>query len=313
MTPIAAFDIWPDGTARRADDTAPRAADGAAYRWIHCDLDDPGLRDWAHTALPAQAAGALVQGETRPRCDTLGTGLILNLRGVNLNPGADTEDMVSLRLWADTGLIVSVRKRRIFAVDAVRQALDAGRGPASTAAWIETVAEGLTHRIEAAIADMEDTSDTLEEALLDGEPCADQLGPLRRKLIKLHRFLAPQREALRRLASADVVVPAQRSGLRESANRAERALETLTMLTDRAKAMQDQIHIENAERMSRNGMLLSIVASVFLPLGFITGLFGVNLGGMPGASSALGFLVLSVSCAIIALLLLWLFRKLGWF
>lgn len=313
MTPIAAFDIFPDGTATPCPDTTPRPAEGAAYRWLHVDLADPDLPDWAAETLPEDAGNALVQAETRPRCDTLGPGLIVNLRGVNLNPGQETEDMISLRLWAEPGLLVTVRKRRIFAVEDIRQLVLVGEAPPTIAHWVELVAEGMTERIEAAILQLEDATDDLEEAILDDEPVSEDLAPLRRKLIKLHRFLAPQRDALAKLVAADGIVAAERAGLRESANRAARALETLNTLTERAKAMQDQIHIANAERMNRNSMILSIVASIFLPLGFITGLFGVNLAGIPAASNPAAFGLLALICLLIALLLLWIFRKMDWF
>ncbi len=61
----------------------------------------------------------------------------------------------------------------------------------------------------------------------------------------------------------------------------------------------------------RNSYVLSIVAAIFLPLGFLTGLFGVNIGGMPGTEAALAFwLLTSVSVVIgIALFLIFKFSK----
>ncbi|MGB8623837.1 MAG: CorA family divalent cation transporter, partial [Paracoccaceae bacterium] len=95
ITPLAAFDVMADGRAVPLSEPwpGPEPADGAHWRWLHLDLTDPALAGWARAHLPPIAASALLQAETRPRCDTLGDGLIVNLRGVNMNPGQDTDDM----------------------------------------------------------------------------------------------------------------------------------------------------------------------------------------------------------------------------
>ena len=59
--------------------------------------------------------------------------------------------------------------------------------------------------------------------------------------------------------------------------------------------------------------VLSIVAAMFLPLGFLTGLVGINLGGIPGSESPLGFLVFSLLMIMILALQLWYFSRKHWF
>ncbi|MDX1581213.1 MAG: CorA family divalent cation transporter, partial [Alphaproteobacteria bacterium] len=69
--------------------------------WVHLDHHSPEVRAWLveKSGLDPLVCEALLAEETRPRCTPFGEGLVLILRGVNLNPGADPEDMVSLRLW----------------------------------------------------------------------------------------------------------------------------------------------------------------------------------------------------------------------
>ncbi len=68
-----------------------------------------------------------------------------------------------------------------------------------------------------------------------------------------------------------------------------------------------------SEAMNRQMLLLSVVSAIFLPLGFITGLLGINVGGMPGAASPLAFWIVAVLLVALAGVLLWLFRRLGFF
>ena len=58
--------------------------------------------------------------------------------------------------------------------------------------------------------------------------------------------------------------------------------------------------------------VLSIVAAMLLPLGFLTGLVGINLGGIPGSESPFGFLVFSLLMIMILALQLWYFSRKHW-
>ena len=59
---------------------------------------------------------ALFASGTRPRVLEVGEGLLVNLRGVNLNADADPEDMVSIRMWIDKSRIITIERRKVRAV-----------------------------------------------------------------------------------------------------------------------------------------------------------------------------------------------------
>ncbi|MDH5798208.1 MAG: zinc transporter ZntB, partial [Paracoccaceae bacterium] len=100
---------------------------------------------------------------------------------------------------------------------------------------------------------------------------------------------------------------------REVANRNLRSFEELEAITQRLQVLQDYIFSQRSEETSRNGMILSIVAAIFLPLGFLTGLFGVNIAGMPGMEWPWAFTVLTGISVVIGIALYFLFRVLRWF
>ncbi|ALG90182.1 MULTISPECIES: zinc transporter ZntB [Actibacterium] len=317
LSPLAAFDIAEDGRASPVAEDWPAAAPraGARWRWLHLDVTNPAMAGWAAEHLPEVGAAALSQPETRPRCDALGAGLILNLRGVNMNPGQESDDMVSLRMWVGEALIVSARVRKVFAVDALRQAALAGHAPPTPDAFLLRLTEGLTDRIEAVSLALEDATDTLEEEIFDHDRFdADALAPTRRKVIRLRRYIGPQREALNRLAQSPLplIGPEMRPMLAETANRATRAVEELDAVSARLAALQEHVNAELSARMGRNGYVLSVVAAIFLPLGFFTGLFGVNLAGIPGTAAPHAFAVLTVMLSALGLGLFALFRWRKW-
>ena len=58
--------------------------------------------------------------------------------------------------------------------------------------------------------------------------------------------------------------------------------------------------------------VLSIISAIFLPLGFLTGLLGVNVGGIPGAENSFSFSIFTISLVFIVAIQLYIFRKKKW-
>ena len=312
-SPLAAFDITPGGAATAVDITAPRTA--KTWRWVHLDFADPHLADWLHAQIDPLIANALIAAETRPRADVIGDGMIVMLRGVNLNPGADPFDMVALRMWITHDTIISVRKRKLKAVEALRLGALAGKAPGSPPAFLAALADALAHRIEAISLKLEDDVDALEEHSLDTKvDISNDCLPLRQSIIKLRRFVGPQREALEDLAlNADGHLPhADAVRIREVANRTARTVEALDASRDRLSAIQDHLDGQTAMKLGRNSYVLSVMAAIFLPLGFLTGLFGVNVAGMPGTETIWAFAALTALSTVIGIVLFAVFRWRGW-
>lgn len=316
ITPVCAFDISSNGKATVVTDGWPNTKSDAAFRWLHFNRTDPNFEAWTAAHLPRSAAKALMQAETRPHCDRVQGGMILNLRGVNLNAGAEAEDMVSIRLFIADGLIISARRDKVFALDAIREDIDAGRAPRDIPAFIAALTFGLTKRIEAVTRKLAEGTDDAEDRAFDPVTAApEDIPALRQSIIKLRRFVRPQAEALEILGNG-LILPldeTSHSYMRETINRNKRNLEELDATNDRLTAIQDHEDAKAAKALGRNTYVLSIIAGVFLPLGFVTGLFGINVGGMPFVSSQAGFAVVTIGCFAVGALVIVLFRYLRWF
>ncbi len=293
-------------------------AAGYDWRWIHLNINHEEARSWIRSgaSLPAAAASALLAGETRPRVTTFGEGLVVNLRGVNLNEGAEPEDMVSLRIWIDARRIISVRLRKLRAAIDVREAVEEGLRPSGPGALVSKLASRLIDRIQPYVQEIEDEVDGLEDAMLSGGSSGlrAQLADTRHDAVLLRRFIAPQRDALTRLAmdEAPLFDHATKIELREIADLVTRQTESIDAARERAMVLQDQLTDQRAEEMNRNMMILSVAAAVFLPLGFLTGLFGINVGGMPGVDSPLAFWLVCAACVLIGGALVLVFKAMKW-
>jgi zinc transporter len=132
---------------------------------------------------------------------------------------------------------------------------------------------------------------------------------IRRQLIVLRRYLAPQRDVFSRLANEKIswLESDDLRHLQEIADRMGRWLEDLDASIARTSLLADEINALMTEAMNRRTYIMSLFAMVFLPLSFFTGLLGVNLGGIPGADSPWGFLNFCLLLLTIAGgILLWL-------
>lgn len=273
--------------------------------WVHLDYTHPEAQRWLRedSGLDELSCEALLAEETRPRSLVYRDQLLVQLRGVNLNPGADPNDMVSIRLWSDGRRIITTRRRKLLSVVDLRQALEAGRGPSSCGEFVAELADRLAVRMADVIDGIEDAVDTAEEQVLTAY--SHQLRPLlasiRREAIMLRRYLAPQREALTRLHSERLswLEELHRLQLREVADRTTRYVEDLDAARERAGVVQEELVSRLSEQMDRRMYVLSVVAALFLPLGFITGLLGVNVGGIPGAEDSHAFIAFTVGLALL--------------
>lgn len=282
--------------------------------WLHLDRSEPCSKAWLsnESALGEVASGALLAEETRPRCVVLPDGLLIILRGVNLNPGADPEDMVSLRMWLGLARVITVRRRPLVAVRDVQASLDAGAGPTTSGALVAALAERLIERMGPVMQQLDDQLDAIEVEALDGasESLRPRLADMRRQAIALRRHIAPQRDALGGLAMTPtaMLTDADRLKLREIGDRVTRYVEDLDALRERAAVTNDELSTRLAETMNRRMYVLSLVAGVFLPLGLLTGLLGVNVGGIPGTNNEWGFSIVTAALLIIGGGAAWLLR-----
>jgi zinc transporter len=303
---IHAFIIDPAGAVRTVDFAGVAGWQSQQGKlWVHLDANFPESLTWLRkeAALPRLIPEALVTQETRPRSTMVEDGLLLVLRGVNLNPGADPEDMVSIRMWVEEHRVITTRRRRLLSVqDAVESLQD--RPPSGTADLVLRIVEGLVGRINQAIDSLEDRVAGLEDGMLANpvQAMRAELAELRREGIALRRYLAPQREALGRLYSE---TPAwfqdlDRMRLREMYDRMVRLVEDLDAVRERATVIQEELVGRLSDQLNQRIYLLSITAALFLPLGFLTGLLGINVGGIPGAENPAAFWVF---CGLLALLL----------
>lgn len=318
---IFGFSVDKDGSVTELDQEAIQLLDLSNTKqwcWIHLNrLAEDAERSLQSVATPdAWIMNALLQADTRPRIVPHDNGYLLNLRGVNLNPGANPEDMVSIRMWATEHYAITTRSSRILAAEDIRDRMRAGKGPRSTGELIASLARRLVSRIGPVVASFDEQVDELEDQFLRQSSPTSKTGisQFRRKVLTLRRYLAPQREAMAGFTREEsgFLSTDDRNSLRDTQDTLMRLTEDLDLIRDRALLLQEQVVEEHAVAMNDRLFVLAVISIIFLPLGFVTGLFGVNVGGMPGVDNRFAFAILCTGTLVISCLILWYIWRKKW-
>ncbi|MGB0682459.1 MAG: CorA family divalent cation transporter [Magnetovibrionaceae bacterium] len=286
---LACWQLDGEGGGRELgfDEAKPLIGQGKPV-WLHFHLDDQGkaLAEDLGRLLPAGVVEELFDPDTRPRLTSYRRGALVNLRGVNLNPGANPEDMISLRIWLSEDLILTVRRRPLMSVRELQSRLSSSEedGPRQAGDFLAQISQALVSRMSDELDRLNDILDGYEE--FDDLPEEDQRGlaGLRRAVVKLRRFLAPQNAALAQAAGLEKswIQPSDRQALGLVVDDLQRNLEDLDLVRDRCAILKDALYVRTQDRMNKTVFHLTIITGIFLPLSFVTGLLGVNLGGVPG-------------------------------
>lgn len=273
------------------------------HLWLHFDYCDVEAQDWIRncSGLNEVAADGLLSPENRPHVLTRGNNLLLILRGVNLNKGENPEDMVSVRIWTNGKLLISTRKRLLTSTKDVLESLENRVGPESTSSLLVCWIERLIFRMNDTISSIEEHVSDIEEALFDNEPSElrSELLRIRQQCIGLRRYISPQREALSKLVSEPLawLNDINRLTLRSVADRQIRYVEDIDAIKERATMVKEELGSRVSEQLNNRSYVLTVVAAIFLPLGFFTGLMGINVGGMPGTENDIAFWLVVGICA----------------
>ncbi|MBA3453465.1 MAG: zinc transporter ZntB [Deltaproteobacteria bacterium] len=293
------------------------AADGVL--WLNLDYGLPDAAAWLEqsSGIDPVYREALVDSDPRPRAVLHGEDLMMIVRGINQNQGSEPEDMISLRVWAEPQRVITMRHRVSRSLKQLASDVGKNKGPRGAAdVFVQLIDRVVDHVVVRVVALGDDIAASEDQILSEkhGGDLRSQLADHRRRAIALRRFLAPQRDALAKLST--IALPwlskSEREQIAESADRMTRSVEELDAIRDRAAVTQEEIASRMGELTNQRIYVLSIITAVFLPLGFVCSLLGVNIGGVPLRDAEWAFWGLLGLFTVGVAIQLWIFRRRGW-
>lgn len=259
------------------------------FVWVHFNLASQRARHWleAREDLEPFVRESLLDGnDTRPRMEQVGDGLLAVLSDMHYDFQYEPADIGTLRLFLDERRIVSCRRHPLKATDRLRKELEEGARFTSTVEVMAELIELLSRTLGDVVAKLSLDLDSTEDSILaarynDGR---GKLGQVRRLVVQLRRHVAPQKQAFGRIGNrqlpwADDDALAR---LRDATERMAGVLYDIEAVQERAKVLQDELSARLSEQLNRNLYVLSLVTVVFAPMTLISGIFGMNVAGLPG-------------------------------
>jgi zinc transporter len=279
-------------------------------RWLHFNLADIRACHWieACEAIPADARELLLDSDSHIRCELFDQGIALVLGDLHHDFNGDPEGLGVLYVYVDNHLLVTGRRHPLRAVDQLRLELQRGAVVPSTPQLFARLIHDVDMSFHQLIKTISDDLDEAEDEILAGRihDHGSELGRLRRLLARLRRHMGAGRQTLQqsvsnmaRWCSLDDI-----DELREAIQHLEGTAQDLELVQERTRLLQEEIGSRLSEATNRNLYILSVVTVALLPINLITGIFGMNTGGLPWSDSPHGFwwvvfwMVIAVAAAL---------------
>lgn len=288
--------------------------------WVHLDANSDSTKSWLEkeaTYLDHLIIDALIAEETRPRIVEFDNGILIILRSVNLNKGAEAEDMVSLRIWIDSCRIITIQRRDMKAVFTIAEKIESGK-------LIKSAGEFLYNLLYESLSDTASFIYGISEALdiLEAKVTSTHDIKFREQIIQARsqsavfkRYLLPQKEVIKKLQTVEHqwITEWARRHFQENYDNITRMIEEAEEARDRSQILHDELSNALTEKLNRSMYKLSIVTSIFMPLSFVTGIFGMNIGGVPGINYPEAFNLCMFGMLLVFLFQVLFFKRGKWF
>ena len=298
------------GPGKASDNTR---ADGVT--WYDIDIAGDADRDWlmAWQEIDDRTRTALFKPVRFNQYEQVPDGTLLSIKTLRGGQTDDLDDLVDLKLLIGPKRAITVHSGTADAVEELRQGLSSDRTLVTAVDLLGFMVSRMTYRIEPIISGLTQDIDDVEDELLDSGsvPHPQALSELRRRIFRVRRQVNSTQQVLAPMTTDPALAldAEDRDTLNRASDHVARYLEGLDECRTRVQLLVDQIDAQRAETMTRSSLNLTIVATVFLPLTFITGLLGMNVAGIPDQHNPLGFWLVTGLSLVISLLA-WLVLRL---
>lgn len=287
--------------------------------WLHFSIKNPIASNWLKnkSGVDPLLVESMLSQKVRPKASIHSDSLLLILRVADTLKVSEHEELRSLRMYVDRHRIISTSH---YPLPVVKELTEVWKEKSGKHAHPVNIFVDLTVQsvrgLEVILEDIEDQADSLERQVLDvvEDPDDHDIANLALDALDLRRYLAPQREVVSRLADIELawLNTSHKKRLKGVYDRVSRQLDETEVIRDRIRIIREQRSSHVAEQANRRLYIFSIATVVFLPLSFFTGLLGVNLGGIPGADSPLGFYGFCSMLTVFTLTMILAFRRFSW-
>ncbi len=293
----------------------PLESPPGGFVWLHFNLTHANTLRWLrHNAnLSHEFFEELDGGSPSARIERESNGLFAVINDVTYDFSFDAQDVGTLWMSVREDLVISVRKKPLKSVDRLRRAVNQGARMATPVQLLDHLLEDQADELQKILRRASDRLDEIEDALLNGQAYrfASDLNGLRRLMVRLQRLLTPEPSALSRILgrAPSWMTSEDLQHLTRAHEEFNLVLRDVAALQDRIKLIQDETAARVAEDNNRSLFTLTMVTVMVLPINLISGLMGMNVGGIPFSDHPGGFWLMLSLIALLTGCIAWMLRR----
>ncbi len=263
---------------------------------MHLNLADQGTHHWIidEAGLPAEIVELLLSPETHQRALIAEDVVACVLHDVERDfDVVDTARVGALRLVLAPGLIVTARHHPIISADVIRDRLMRGPALAGAPAALDLVAGAISATVAGLLRTLAALVQATEDRLLDERdaPATRDLIGIRRRLAQLHRQADGLHGVMVRLEEDEDLPAALLPSVEKLSQRLGGLNGDIAAVQLQLRLVREELDLQEVQRTNTNLYVLSIMTALMLPATLITGIFGMNTGGLPLEHTRLGTLI----------------------
>ena len=319
-----AFYLTPDGELREqlaTEQIRDFLASGEGLLWLDIEdvkNEDAGLLSNVFHFHPLAVEDCISKNIHPPKIDDFEDYLFIIVHGINYHTESDVVETTELALFLGKNYMVTshdVPMRSVLSMlERVRK--DGRLMSRGADFFAHDLIDALVDNIMPTIDEMNDKSTTIEAEALQ-EPKRETLASimqLKRSILALERVMSPQRGIVDRLSRGEYALICERARIyyRNIYDHLLR-IEMLTYnLRDMVESTLSTYLSSVSNRMNEVMKVLTLIATIFIPLTFIAGIYGMNFANMPELQWRYGYFGILIIMAVIGISLVVYFRRKSW-
>jgi magnesium transporter len=254
-----------------------------------------------------------------PKIDEFGDYIFIVVHGINHSVESEIVQTAELAVFLGSHFVVSNHNDLLHSIEAIRQLVAGDGRPMRRGADFLAYAliDALIDNVMPTIDRMSDVAEEIEEETIRSpqQSTLEAILKLKRSTLRVHRVMAPQREVMNRISRG--VSPLIRAEAliyyRDIYDHLVRIEDFNQTIRDRTDNALNTYLSSVANRQNEVMKTLAVVATIFMPLTLLAGIYGMNFENMPELKWSWGYFAVLGIMAIAIIVALWRFWATNWF
>ena len=273
--------------------------------WVHLNATASRAKQWIQDCrhLPEPVREDLLEFDPRTRLEPLGSAIVGVIGDTVAGADPDPWRLSTLHFYLDRHWLVSTRRRPVSCASRLGRAVRSGLTVRSSAELVVWLLHHAAQSVNERAAELARETDRSEDEVLTGRTALARLrlGKARRRAAQLRRQVTLRPRAIDRLRARlpSWVDENDRFELLDALDRMETLVDELQAIEQREAGLEAEVAARLSEETNRNLFILSVVTVIFLPMTLITGIFGMNVAGLPGLADPSAFWWVMLAMAVV--------------